>query len=140
MLRDYILREIEKMAAIITAARQKIFGGTESTAITLEVQIQQARGMLRDEVNFDLDAFLGLDVEASKEYICSFEGFNIENIGLLAECLSEIGFSNKCETPEKYLEKALQLYELCNAKSKTFSFEREANIGAIKSRLSAQAQ
>ena len=135
MQRDFILREIERMGAIMNAIRQKIFGGKENTAITLGTQIENAKNMLLNETSFDLDNFLDLDIESSNNYICSFEGFSIENIELLAECISQIGFNDKCEHSKRYLEKALQLYELCNFKSKTYSFERETNIETIKNAM-----
>ncbi|MCL2511945.1 MAG: hypothetical protein FWF09_07840 [Bacteroidales bacterium] len=130
--RDFILREIERLGVIFNAIRQKAFGGKENLAFTLENQIEQTKGMLLSETNFDLDKFLDLGIEKSNEYICSFEGFNVENIELLAECLSQIGFNDKCDSSRKYLEKALQLYELCDLNSKTYSFERATNIQAIK--------
>ena len=133
--RDYLLREIEKIGAIVSAIRQKIFGVKENLAITLEKQIEATKGMLLNEMNFDLDKFLDLNVEDSNEYICTFEGFSIENIELLAETISEIGFDDKCDNSQKYLEKALQLYELCNMRSKTYSLERETNVNAIKNIL-----
>ena len=135
MQRDYILREIEKIGAIINAFRQKIFGGSENLAITLEKQIENSKVMLFNEMNFDLDKFLTLNVEDLKEYISGFEGFSIENIELLADCLSQICFDDNCNSPKMYLEKSLQLYELCNLKSKSYSFEREANIREIQSVL-----
>jgi hypothetical protein len=133
--RDYLLREIEKIGAIVNAIRQKFFGGKGNLEITLERQIEDIKEMLLNEINFDLDKFLDLNIESSNEYICAFKGFCIENIELLAESISEIGFSGKCANPKKYLEKALQLYELCNLKSKTYSLERETNINAIKNAL-----
>jgi len=133
--RDYILREIEKIGAIINAFRQKIFGGSGNLAITIEKQIENSKVMLFNDMNFDLDKFLTLNVEDLKEYISGFEGFNIENIELLAECLSQIGFEDNCDSPKVYLEKSLQLYELCNLKSKSYSFEREANMKEIQSVL-----
>jgi hypothetical protein len=133
--RDFLLREIEKIGAIVSAIRQKLFGGKGNSAITLERQIENAKGQLLSEINFDLDNFLDLDIDKSNEYILSFEGFSVENIELLAECISEMGFSNKCDNSKKYLEKALQLYDLCNLKSKTYSMERETNIMTIKETL-----
>jgi len=133
--RDYLLREIEKIGEIINALLQKLFGGEGNLPITLEKQVEDAKGMLLNEMNFDFDKFLSLGIEDSNKYICSFEGFNIENIELLAELTSEIGFNDKCNNSKKYLEKALQLYELCNSKSKTYSLERETNINAIKDAL-----
>ena len=76
-----------------------------------------------------------LSPEKANDYICTFQGFNVENIETLAACISEIGFNNQNDNSQKYLEKALQLYELCSVKSKTFSFEREGKISEIKNAL-----
>ena len=133
--RDYILREIERIGTIISAIRHKLFGSKENLSLTLETQVENAKEMLLSETNFDLDKFLELNIEKSNEYISSFEGFSVENIELLAECLSQIGFNDKCDSSRKYLEKALQLYEICNLKSKTYSFERATNVQAIKDAL-----
>jgi hypothetical protein len=133
--RDYLLREIEKIGAIMSAIRQRLFGGKGNLAITLEQQVKDTKGMLLDKMGFDFENFLDLNVEDTNEYIKTFEGFSVENIEILAEVISEIGFDNKCAKSQKYLEKALQLYELCGFKSKTFSFEREAKINAIKNAL-----
>ena len=130
--RDYILREIEKIGAIINAIRQKIFGSNGNLSLTFEDQIENTKEMFLNEVNFSLDKLLDSNTEDSNEYVCSFLGFSIENIELLAEFLSQIGFQNSNGSSRKYLEKAMQLYELCKIKSKTFSFERESNIKAIE--------
>ena len=114
--KDYILKEIEKIGVIMRALWQKIFGGKGNTAITLERQFENTKGELLNKTDFDLDKFLALNTEESNEYILSFAGFNVENIGLLADCLS-------CDNSKKYLEKALQLYNLCDLKSKTYSLE-----------------
>jgi hypothetical protein len=133
--RDYILREIEKIGAILSAIGQKMFGGNNNLAITLETQIENAKRMLLNEANFDLDKFLELNIKESNEYICSFNGFNVENIELLADYIFQTGLNDTCDNSKKYLEKALQLYDLCNLKSKTYSFDRETNIKEIKNVL-----
>ena len=131
--KDYIFREIIKFGTTINAFRQKIFGRSGNATITFDNQIDNSKGMLLDEINFDLDKFLGLKTaEAINDYISGFDGFNVENIELLAESLSQIGFDDNCSNSSLYLEKALQLYELCTLKSKTYSFEREANVRALK--------
>ena len=133
--KDYLLREIEKIGLILRAIRQLIFGSNGNTEIILEQQIAQTKEKLFNEMNFNLDDFLSLNTEKSDEYIENFAGFNVENMELLAECLFQIGFNGKEETAKKYLEKALQLYQLCNHKSKTYSFERQTTINEIKNRL-----
>jgi len=133
--KDYILREIEKIGMIISAIRQKLFGGKENLSVTIEKQLMDVKEMLLSGTNFDLDKFLSLNIEDSNEYISSFKGFSVENIELMAECISQIGFSDNSSVSKKYLEKALQLYEFCNLKSKTYSLEREKNIETIKNAL-----
>ncbi|MDR2684940.1 MAG: hypothetical protein LBB53_06130, partial [Prevotellaceae bacterium] len=61
--KDYLLREIEKIGAIISAIRQKIFGGKENLAITIEHQIENTKEQLLYEINFDLDKFLDMNME-----------------------------------------------------------------------------
>lgn len=133
--KDYILREIEKIGQIISAIRQKIFGSPDRLAIKIEKQVDDTKEMLLNKLNFDLDIFLPLDIEESEKYLSNFRGFNIENMEGLAECLSHIGLSNKSDISKKHLTKVLQLYELINLKSQTYSFERERNIKRIKSAL-----
>lgn len=133
--KDYLLREIEKIGAIIISIRQKLFGGKGKTAISLDSQIESAKTMLLNEANFDLDRFLALNQEDSRIYIDSFKGFSVENIELLAECIYQMVSRESSTHSKKYLEKSLQLYELCNLKSKTYSITREAHIKEIKKRF-----
>lgn len=136
--KDYLLREIEKIGLIISAIRQRLFGGKEGLAINIEQQVEAEKGMLFRELNFDLDEFLLLDVDETNNYLNKFEGFNVENIENLAEFISQIGLNEKFDQSNTYLEKALQLYELINRKSKTYSTEREKKIITIKNALLIQ--
>jgi len=129
------MREVEKIGLIMSAIRQKIFGGKENIAITLEKQIKDAKDVLLNEANFDLDNFLNSTVQDSNKYISSFIGFNNDNIEILANYLFQIGLSNKSDNSKKYLEKALQLFELCSLQDKAYSFERESNMTIIKNYL-----
>lgn len=133
--KDYILREIEKIGMVISAIRQKLFGGNNNLSVAIEKQLMDVKEMLLSGTDFDLDEFLSLNIEESNEYISSFKGFSIENIELIAECISKICLSDNSSVSKKYLEKALQLYELCNLKSKTYSLERETNIKTIRNAL-----
>ncbi len=130
--KDYILRDIEKIGMIISTIRQKLFGGNGNLSLTVEKQFKELKEMLLDETNFDLDKMLSLSIEESNEYISSFKGFSVENIELIAECISKICLIDNSGVSKEYLGKALQLYEICNFKSKTYSFERETNIKTIK--------
>lgn len=133
--KDYLLREIEKIGRIISYIRQLLTGRNESTSLTMESSINQASEMLLKESDFDFNKFLILNIEESNEYISNFKGFSIENIELLADCIYEIWLTYHPSDSNKYLQKALQLYELCNLRSKTYSIKRENQIIAIKNTL-----
>lgn len=130
--KDYILREIEKMAAILGAIRQKLFGGSDNLSLSVEKQFDETKDMLLNDADFDLDKFMMSDTAEGNAYISGLKGFNVENLEVLAECVAQIGFNCNSGLSGVYFEKALQLYEYCNDKSKTFSSEREEKIEAIK--------
>ena len=127
--KDYILREIEKIGLILIAIKQKLFGGKENLAITIEKQMEETKDALLTELKFDIDNFLSLDKAETEQYLAEFEGFNAENTEHLADIISQIGFAKKSEN---YLEKALQLYEFCIFSSKTFSLDRERRMEEIR--------
>lgn len=133
--KDYIMRDIEKIGLIMCAIGEKIFGGKGSLAISLEAQMRDAKDMLLNGANFDIDVFLNSSSEESLKYISGFVGFSNENLELLANWLFQIGSGNRTDHSKKYLEKALQLFELCKLHDKTYSSERELNIEAIKNAL-----
>ena len=88
--------------------------------------------MLSGESDFSLHEYLSLGKEESNNYICGFKGFSPENIELLADLIFDICFTVHPVDSTTHLEKALQLYELCNLKSKTYSFKRESKMLKIK--------
>jgi hypothetical protein len=133
--KDFLLLEIEKIGLVISAIRQKLFGGRDQLATNIERKVNEAKATLLSEVNFDLDKFCMLDGDSSLQYLKTIEGFNIENIERLAELLSQIGFSQPSESSKMYLEKSLQLYDFCNWQSKSYSIEREEIISNIKNSL-----
>ena len=136
-LRDYLLREIEKIGTVIRAIRQKLFGGTDELAISVDNQAEVLKEMLLEEAYIDLDELLALDVLKTDEYLAGHKGFNVENIELLALTLLDLGLNSKSPDSAGLLEKALQLYEICNRRDKTFSFDREASMNRIRNALQA---
>lgn len=133
--KDYILREIQKIGAMIRAIGQKLLGGKDNLAITLEHDLLEVKGMLLNEINFDFDKFMIINEEDSIQYLQSIDGFNNENIEELAELLAQIGYNLKSDASKNYFEKALLLYRFINQSTKTFSFERENNIKKIENLL-----
>lgn len=130
--KDYLLREIEKIGRIMRAIRQKLFGGNESLAITLEKVTADLKEMLLNEANLDLEKLLGMDANETDAYLNTLQVFSVENIELLAEMLSETGLKYESTV---FLEKALQLFGICSLRDRTYYFKRETNISAIKDAL-----
>jgi len=135
--RDYLLREIEKIGAIIRAIRQRLFGGADEIAITVDNQAEALKEMMLSEAFIDLDELLAMDAAATDEYLAGLNGFNTENIELLARTLADIGLNTSQPASIVMLEKALQLYGICSLRDRTYSFEREAAISQIMETLRA---
>lgn len=133
--RDFILQEIEKIGKIINAFRQKLSGDNENIAIAVDRQVEDLKGKLLKEVNFDLDHFIALNLEAGNEYILSFNAFSLGNIELLADYLYQICLSSTSERSCTHSAKALQLYTLSSLKSDTYSIEREYRINELRNKL-----
>ena len=57
--KDYILREIEKMAAILGAIRQKLFGGSDNLSLSVEKQFDETKDML---LNFNMSFINGKNI------------------------------------------------------------------------------
>ncbi len=131
--RDYLLREIEKIGALLKMIFNKITHKDENNAITSERKLQESKEMLLKEVGIDIDKFLSFDESEIKQYMSQFDGFNVSNIEYLADILNELGMDSSIT--KEYLKKALKLYELCNSLDKTFSFERERKIDELKNTL-----
>ncbi len=130
--RDYLLREIEKIGMVIRAIRQKLFGGTDELAVSVETQAETLKEMLLSEAYLDIDVLVALNPAETEKYLASLKGFNTENIELLAKTLTELSINGDSADSRTMLEKALQLYEICNLRDRTFSFEREAAVNQIK--------
>jgi len=130
--KDYLLREIEKIGRIMRAIRAKLSGGNDSLAITLKKATADLKEMLFNDANLDLEKLLVLDAAETDAYLNTLQGFSVENIELLAETLSGTGLKYDSTV---FLEKALQLFEICSLRDRTFSFKRETNIRRVKDAL-----
>ncbi|HOP04482.1 MAG TPA: hypothetical protein PL017_03250 [Tenuifilaceae bacterium] len=134
--KDYLLREIEKMGLLIRAIINKLLGTGEGSAVSTEVSFSEAKTLLNEEVNFNMDLFLEMNDADAKGYLATFEGLNVNNKEMLAELLF-IAQSNsqKPAVRKGMLEKTLQILLLCRETDKTFSMEREAMISKVEEAL-----
>ena len=133
--KDYLLREIEKIGLLLKAILNKLSGYKEKMEMLPEKYQEDTRELLSKEMGFYLDKFLMLDEPGAKEYINQFMELNTENLELLADILSETGLREKSDIQRVLFEKSLQLFEYCNLKDKTFSFDRENKIRGLKNML-----
>ncbi len=133
--KDYLLREIEKIGMVLRAILNKLFAVKGNLSITIENEFEQTNELLLSETGFDLKHFLTLDESALEEYISRFKGMNAANLELLAGIIANLGDNDNSADNKHILEKALQVYMLCEKTDKTFSFERQNKIEAIKAKL-----
>ncbi|OFX34498.1 MAG: hypothetical protein A2X08_10335 [Bacteroidetes bacterium GWA2_32_17] len=133
--KDFLLREIEKIGTLLRMILNSFTGKNENITISNKCQFEKTKELLFNEIDFDFEKFLSFDISSSKDYILQFNGINTDNLELLAEIILQFSINEKSEKRKTYLEKALQIYELCNLTDKTFSFERESNITKIKKLL-----
>lgn len=136
--KDYLLREIEKIGILMRALRRKLFGGEkEDLSIAPEWHIKEFSEMLLNDANLDLEKLLSLDQQNTQAYLSRVSGFNVVNIGLLAETLAELGFEHH-SVP--FLEKALQLFDICNLMDRTWSpkgitYQEDQRVSGISGKL-----
>lgn len=71
----------------------------------------------------------------TKAFLLNMEGFTIENIEMLADLIAEIGLRDDCRKKKQFLEKSVQLYDLCNAESNTYSIARQTKKRTLMSVL-----
>jgi len=133
--KDYIMREIEKIGLLLRSILGSLINKKDNLTIETQAPFARTNELLINEINFHLDKFLTLNESETKEYLSKFNGFNSPNLESLAEILFQLGTSEQSDNKRKYLEKALQLYELCSETDKTFSNPRENRINEIKNVL-----
>jgi hypothetical protein len=129
---DYLMREIAKIGAMLRAILGIMIRRKENFAITIEDVISETKDKLLTELNFDLDLFLAMNDQDSKEYLSKYQGFNAENLELLGDVLYKFGLQEDNQVKNLYLEKSLQVYKTCNSMDKTFSIERQKKVKLIE--------
>jgi len=128
--KDFILREIEKIGALISYLLGK-YKPTKNIEEQQETEELINKKLLEDYGN-DLNSILNIDESDYNTEFSQQKGFNFENIELLADLLFTIG-NNTRLLNKTYLLKALSLYTYIDKVSKTFSFERVDKINTLKS-------
>jgi len=133
--KDYLMREIEKIGLLLRAVLDSLIHRKENLSLTIENHFDKLKELLNHQTGIDLNQLLQLDEAAARECILQFHGMNSENLELLAEIMFQSGISGQPDQQRMYLEKAIQLYELCRELDKTYSPARESRIKEIKNIL-----
>ena len=133
--KDYILREIEKIGAILRAIINRLMGSLDGSTIQIEKQFEETKDMLANEMDFDLNKYMEQNESESKDYLSNFKGINLENIELLADMLMQMGLKSKSIQKENFLKKSMQLYNYCKMMDKTYIHARESKINQIYKEL-----
>lgn len=129
--KDYLMREIEKIGAMFNAIRQKLLGGSGDSSWQNAFTAERAKGELSVQLNTDIQLFLKMSMSDTKAFLLNMEGFTIENIEILADLIAEIGLRDDCREKKQFLEKSVQLYDLCNAESNTYSIARQTKMRTL---------
>jgi len=133
--RDYIIKEIEKIGVLLQAILNQFIHRKEDLGIKIKNNYQEVNQELIDEIGINLDEILTRDESSIKDYKSKFQGLNTKNLELLADVLFQLGLSEEIDKKRIYLEKSIQLYEICNQIDKTFSIDRKNRIENVKNAL-----
>ena len=146
------------LRAIVT----RVFGGNANNAVPEEKQFDEVTSALMENAGFDLKAFIRMDDARAIKYLQDRRDFNIPNLEDLALILEKLGAADPLATEplpplplnaepgikeplmagpfelkpveirNLSLKKALLILEHCRDTDRTYSFERESRIRALK--------
>ncbi len=116
------MREVEKIAVLIRFLLGKILSAL--TIVQKEEVYEQVDRELKLNVDMDIESILHLPPDQFDNAFKENNGFNLENLELLANLFHEMA-QVKEEKKKLFLMKSLELYNYISEKSKAFSFERE---------------
>ena len=113
--RDLIQAEIEKLGFFLQRLLANFLNGN-SAGNSIEA-VDLVTNELKNELDFDLPLFVSLSNDEMKKYLSNFK-FNEQYLEKLADLLAEMN------TSKIYLTRALELLDLVDEISNSFSFER----------------
>ncbi len=129
--KDYILREIEKISALLLGLIGRLISVKEK-AFEDENEWVSIKKDFADQMLFDLDEIISTPVSGLEKLLTVEHGFDPANIELLADLIAKTATTFKFE-PEIRIKRAIEMYELANRKSSTWSMERAEKIDHLKS-------
>lgn len=133
--RDYLMHQIEQMGKVLaqvvaTFLRLKSKGKVEEGIHTSNEQLQT-------ELDIDMESLAGLDKTALKDFFADRK-FTSAHLKTFSNYMEEVGKSIVVQQPERgirFLKMAIQILELADEMTGTFSFERMQRIENLKKEL-----
>ena len=131
---DYLIKYLEKLSRAVAAMLGFRDKGFPEDAIRL------ADETYRELLGNGNDEILTMDNERFVELVqkAGYSSTYIESMAQLTEQTADSYTAlNDNEKALQFYSKALQLYDYLNEKDKTFSFEREMKISALKNKINS---
>ncbi len=132
--RDLILDQIEQLGYFLRKMFAVFFDsnfkGNSREALDL------ITNEFKSELDFDLPLFISLSEDEMKNYLLNFN-FNEQHLENLSELMKEMSLSKTLDkkTSNQYLKKALELLDLADEQSNSFSYERNIKKSQIQNIL-----
>ena len=133
MQRDYLLREIEKIGAMLRMLIRRAVEQKDKREE--ETDTEELVKDFFEESGFELEDLLNAKKEQLDKIVNSKNGFSPENIESLGDFLLALSEISELINQQKYLLKALELYQMVDEKTQTFSMLRAKKMDAIRDRL-----
>ena len=119
--RDLVQAEIEKLGFFLQRLLANFLNGnsTGNSIEAADLVTNEFTNEFKNELDFDLPLFLSLSNDEMKKYLSNFK-FNEQNLEKLADLLAEMNLS------KAYLVRSIELLDLVDELSNSFSFERNS--------------
>lgn len=127
--RDFIQAEIEKLGFFLQRLLAN-FLNSNSAANSIEA-INSVTNELKCELDFDLPLFVSLSKDEMKKYLSNFK-FNEQHLEKLADLMTELSSSKANNESKAYLTKTIEILDLVDELTNSFSFERNLKKSQIQ--------
>jgi hypothetical protein len=127
--RDFIQAEIEKLGFFLQRLLAN-FLNSNSAANSIEA-INLVTNELKSELDFDLPLFVSLSKDEMKKYLSNFK-FNEQHLEKLADLMTELSSSKANNESKTYLTKTIEILDLVDELTNSFSFERNLKKSQIQ--------
>jgi len=130
---DWLIREIEKMGAVLLALIGRL--KADYSSLQFDQELEMVDTYINEIFGMQVDSLIRLPDEQFVALSERVKSLNEANIGLLSDLLGEIARGLPAPDSEAAILKSIRILEMINLRSRTFSFERESKLEELRSRL-----